>query len=190
MSNTVRTSGPSRDEPGNDAPRPAGGGLLGLFRDPDGVADALDALRKEGFDEANLEVLSDAPYPEGAFGEQDRGHRLYVFTIAGAVIGGIFGLLLVIGTQMAYPLVTGGKPILAIPPMVNVVFETTMLGAIFFTALGVLLESRLPDLDPQPYDPRISEGMLGLAVSHVDGKLEVAERAMRDKGAVDIVRSD
>lgn len=163
------------------------GGVLGLFRDADSAANALDALRAAGFPNDSLEVLSDAPYPEGAFDEGDRGHRLHVYTLFGTTIGIIVGLLLTIGTQMAYPLVTGGKPILSIPPMVNVVFETTMLGAIFFTAVGVIRESRLPDFSPQPYDPRISEGMLGVLVRSPQGRAEDAAQAMRVSGAIDVV---
>jgi hypothetical protein len=88
---------------------------------------------------------------------------------------------------MAYPLVTGGKPILSVPPMVHVLYEGTMLGAILFTVLGIIFESRLPNFSNAPYDPRISEGYIGLLVSRADGRVDAAERAMRDAGAVDIV---
>src|SRR5919197_5989295 len=104
--------------------------LLALFRDPEKVAQALDALRAAGFAGRDLRVLSDAPYPEGAFGEEPERHRLYVFPFVGAACGLAVGLLLTIGTQVSYPLVTGGKPILSIPPMINVLYEGTLLGAI------------------------------------------------------------
>jgi hypothetical protein len=100
------------------------------------------------------------------------------------------GLLLTIGTQVSYPLVTGGKPILSIPPMINVLYEGTMLGAVLFTVFGIIFESRLPDFGAAPYDPRISEGYLGVLVSRAEGRLGAAERALRDAGAVDIIARD
>lgn len=162
-------------------------GVLGLFRDPDSVANALDALRAANFDGQDLKVLSDTPYPEGAFGEERENHRLYVFPFIGATCGFAVGLLLTIGTQLAYPMVTGGKPILSVPPMVHVMYEGTMLGAILFTIIGIIFESRLPDMGPAPYDPRISEGYLGVLVTRTGGRLDLAERALRDAGALDIV---
>src|SRR3954467_4047696 len=107
--------------------------VLGIYRQPEEVARALDALRGAGFSGRQTSVLSDSPYPEGAFGEEPVRHRLYVFPFVGAACGFAVGLLLTIATQLSFPLVTGGKPILAIPPMINVLYEGTMLGAIIFT---------------------------------------------------------
>lgn len=161
--------------------------LLGLFREPEAVAQAIDALVAAGFAGRDLKVLSDVPYPEGAFGEEPEHHHLYVYPFVGAACGFAVGLLLTVGTQLAYPVVTGGKPILSIPPMVNVMYEGTMLGAILLTVLGIIFESRLPDLSDAPYDPRISEGYLGLLVARAEGRRDTAERALRDAGAIDII---
>jgi Protein of unknown function (DUF3341) len=160
--------------------------LMGLFEEPESVAAAMDALRAAGFAGRELTVLSGTPYPEGAFGEEPVRHRLYVFPFVGAACGFAVGLLLTIGTQLAFPLVTGGKPILSIPPMINVLYEATLLGAIVFTVLGVIFESRLPDLAGLPYDPRIGEGYLGLVVGPSARQGE-AERLLRASGAVEIV---
>lgn len=166
----------------------AGAALLGLFREPEQAARAVAGLRAAGVQGRDLDVLTDTPYPEGAFGEEPVRHRLYLFTLAGALAGLVVGLLLTIGTQLSYPLVTGGKPILSIPPMLTIVFEGTMLGAIVFTVLGVVFESRLPRLGGQLYDPRISEGYLGVLVRPAEGHAAAAERELRAAGAVEIVR--
>jgi hypothetical protein len=160
--------------------------LLGLFTEPEQVAAAMYALRGVGFAARDLVVLSDAPYPEGTFGEEPVRHRLHVFPVVGAACGFAVGLLVTIGTQLSFPLVTGGKPILSIPPMLNVLFEATMLGAIIFTVLGVIFESRLPELANLPYDSRIADGYLGLSV-RADGRLLEAETLLRQAGAVDVV---
>jgi hypothetical protein len=161
--------------------------VLGLFRDPDSVAAALDALRAAGFNGTDFKILSGVPYPEGAFGEEPERHRLYVFPFVGAACGLSVGLLLTIGTQLAFPLDTGGKPVLSIPPMINVMYEGTMIGAVLFTVLGIIFESRLPSLAPTPYDPRISEGYIGVLVSRAENRMAVAERALRSAGAIDIL---
>jgi hypothetical protein len=163
--------------------------VLGLFREPEAVATALDGLRAAGFRPRDLEVLSGVPYPDGAFGEEPERHRLYVFPFVGAGLGFAVGLVLTVGTQLAFPLDTGGKPVLAIPPMINVMYEGTMLGAVLFTVLGIIFESRLPNLSSQPYDPRITEGLIGVRVAPSE-RLDTAERALREAGALDIVVSD
>src|SRR5207253_7864559 len=132
-----------------------------------------------------LTVLSDAPYPEGAFGEDPEPHRLFVFPFVGAACGLAVGLLLVIGTQLSFPLVTGGKPLLSIPPMINVLYEGTLLGAIVVTVVGVVFESRLPDFTGDPYDPRISEGFVGVLVTRLSDRSEAAaESVLRGAGAI------
>jgi hypothetical protein len=164
--------------------------LLALFREPEQVASAVEALRAAGFGPGDFEVLSDAPYPEGAFGEEPARHHVFAFTLVGALVGFALGIVVTVGTQLSYPLVTGGKPILSIPPMINIIFEGTMLGAILFTVSGILFESRLPAFHAAPYDPRISEGYLGLVVSRRNARLDLAERAVRRAGAVDVMRDE
>src|SRR5438094_140319 len=102
--------------------------VLGLYQEPEPVAAALDELRRAGFIDDELEVLTDSPYPEGAFGEAHPRHRLYVYPFIGAACGLSVGILVTVATQLAYPVVTAGKPVLAIPPMINVMYEGTMLG--------------------------------------------------------------
>jgi hypothetical protein len=160
--------------------------MLGLYADVDSAAQAVSALRQAGVSAGDIEVLTDTPYPEGAFGERHVQHRLYVFPLIGAACGFAVGLLLTVGTQIDYPLVTGGKPILSIPPMFNVMYEGTMLGAIIFTVLGIVFESRLPWFGGAPYDPRISAGMIGVLAAP-SGNVDV-ERIYRQAGAVDVIR--
>ncbi len=161
--------------------------ILGLFRDPDAVANALDSLRAAGHKAQDLKILTDTPYPDGAFGEEPEQHRLYVFPFIGAACGLALGLLITIGTQIAYPIVTGGKPLISIPPMINIMYEGMMLGAIMFTVAGIIFESRLPDLSGSPYDDRISEGYLGLLVNRAGARAAEVEQTLRGAGAIDIV---
>ncbi len=163
--------------------------VLGLYTDEDSAADALDAVRGAGFEPNQYEILTGTPYPEGTFGEEEPVHKLYRFPLVGAACGFIVGLLLTAGTQLAFPLVTGGKPILSIPPMAIVMYEGTMLGAILFTVFGIVFESRLPKLFMGAYDTRITEGYIGVAVIAEEGEMERAEEVLTKSGAKDVTRS-
>ena len=118
--------------------------VLALYSNASYAAEAGEALDNAGFSKEDYDFLTDTPYPEGAFGERHNSHRLYIFPFIGALIGLTTAILLTAGTQISYPLVTGGKPILSIPPMAIITYDGTMLGAILFTVIGIIFESRLP----------------------------------------------
>ena len=163
--------------------------LIGLFTDEDVVADALDGLKAEGYATTEYEVLTGTPYPEGTFGEAEPVHKLFRWPLVGAACGFIIGLILTTGTQIAYPLVTGGKPILGIPPMAIIMYEGTMLGAIIFTVIGVIFESRLPRMFMGAYDTRITEGYIGVTVMTDESRLDKAEEVLKQAGAEEVNRA-
>ena len=99
----------------------------------DSAADALDHLRDAGFEDHEYEILTGTPYPEGTFGEAEPQHHLYRWPIFGALTGFTISLFYTSITQAAYPILTGGKPVLAIPAMLVILYELTMLGAVIFT---------------------------------------------------------
>lgn len=162
--------------------------ILGLFDNANAAADAGDALKQAGIAETEVDFLTDAPYPEGAFGEREEKHRLYIFPFIGGLLGLTSGILLTSMTQVAYPLVTGGKPILSLPPMAVVTYEGTMLGAILFTVLGIIFESRLPKLKSGLYDKRITEGYIGVLVNTEETQHGQVEGAFNQAGAVEVKR--
>lgn len=161
--------------------------VLGIYRDLDSAVAAADALREAGFERAEFEVLSNAPYPEGTFGEESGIHRLFVFPLIGACCGFAAGLLITGGTQLANPLVTGGKPLLSIPPMIIIMYEGTMLGALIFTVLGVLFESRLPWIGKALYDTRITAGYIGILVRTAPERESLAISALRKANPEDVL---
>jgi hypothetical protein len=93
-----------------------------------------------------------------------------------------------VGTQLAYPLVAGGKPLLSIPPMAIIMYEGTMLGAIIFTVIGIIIESRLPRVFMGAYDTRVTEGYIGLTVTTDEDRVGRAEEILRESGAEDVKR--
>ena len=164
--------------------------ILGLFEDANYAAEAGDALQRADISPDDYDFLTDAPYPEGAFGEREERHHLYWFPLVGALVGLTIGILLTSMTQMAYPLVQGGKPILSLPPMAVVTYESTMLTAIIFTILGILFESRLPKSKMGLYDTRITEGYIGVLVNVEEEQLSQVSAILTQAGAVDVVQEN
>ncbi|MBM4435747.1 MAG: DUF3341 domain-containing protein [Actinobacteria bacterium] len=160
--------------------------VLGIYETPDQAADAIARLRATGFDENDFEVLSSTPYPEGAFGEKHVKHRLFAFPFAGAACGLAVGVAWVIGAQVSLPIITGGKPVIAMPAIIQILYEGTMLGAVLFTILGVLFESRLPD-GIGLYDNRIADGYIGVSVMAAERRFVEVQVALEQAKPVDIV---
>ena len=164
--------------------------VLGLYEDASYAAEAGDSLKEAGLSNEEFDFLTGSPYPEGAFGERHNSHRLYVFPLMGAICGLTAGILFTAMTQLTYPLVTGGKPILSLPPMAVISYEATMLGAILFTVIGIIFESRLPRLKLGLYDDRITEGLIGVLVECEEDQVSRVEQVLTQAGAVDVKREE
>ena len=160
--------------------------LLALYEDPEGAADAVGRLRDAGFDDTAVEVLSSTPYPEGAGGERHTKHRLFAFPFAGAACGLAIGITWTVGAQLTLPIITGGKPVVALPAIIQIIYEGTLLGAVLFTVIGVLFESRLPD-GVGLYDDRISDGYVGVSVVTRERRVADAQIALEEANPVDVI---
>ena len=161
--------------------------ILGLFQQPEPAADAMDGLKEAGFELGTFDVLTGTPYPEGAFGEYVPQHRLFRFPAFGAIIGFTLSVFLTAVTQLAYPMVTGGKPIMSIFAMLIIMYEMTMLAGVIATVVGIVIESRLPNMKPGIYDTRITEGWIGVVVTFDDdSKVADAEGVLNNAGALEI----
>ena len=164
----------------------ASNSVLGLYDNPDAGANAMDGLQSAGFALGTFDVLTGTPYPEGAFGEHVPQHRLFRFPFFGALVGLTLAILFTAGTQLAYPVVTGGKPILAVFAMLIIAYELTMLGAVVATVVGIIFESRLPNLNLGAYDARITEGYIGVVVECEGDRVEDAREVQQSAGALEI----
>jgi hypothetical protein len=75
-----------------------------------------------------------------------RPSRLKFFTLAGAGAGLAGGFAFTIFTALDWPLRTGGKPIVSLPPFLIIAFELTILLGTLASFAGYLWLSRLPAL--------------------------------------------
>jgi hypothetical protein len=153
--------------------------VVGFFPQVNDAARSVRRLKEAGFAANDVTVLSAIPYPEGAF-ETDTGRSwIRTFGFVGGIVGALTGIVLVAGTSLAFPLPTGGKPIVPIPVVLVITYELTVLTVVLFTLFRFLFEARLPSFKGKLYDPRISDGMIGVIV-----RCETEEQARRAEQSV------
>lgn len=162
-------------------------GLVGSFRHLDSLLQAIDWLRQAGF--RDLQALS--PVPHHAIDEalHKPPSPVRVFTLIGCLLGATTGFALTIATSLHYPLITGGKPIVSIPPFLIIVFELTILFGGLLTLGGMLLNARLPRVQIVPaYDPRFSEDRFGLWVRCEASDFDTVTRLLESAEAEEVHR--
>ncbi|MBZ5590273.1 MAG: DUF3341 domain-containing protein [Acidobacteriia bacterium] len=158
-------------------------GVLGVFAEVAAAAGAVRTLRKGGH--AEIRFAAPAPYPELVEALGRPRSRLDSVTLSGAALGVAGGFALCIGTALAWPLMTGGKPIVSIPPFVIIAFELSVLvGACVNLAALAFSAGRGRRRRAVPYDPRFSADRIGVFV--VGGDLGAAERTLRAGGAEEV----
>lgn len=124
----------------------------------------MNALRAAGVAADKIVVMSPEPFEEYSFAQGERATAMPWLTVLGGVVGGFGGFMLAWYTQTAYPLVTGGMPIVSAWPTGIVTYELTMMGAILATLITLLVGSRLPDWRSKLYDPEVSHGKVLIGV--------------------------
>ena len=107
--------------------------LYALYSDPDTAQRAVDSLRRAGVADRQITVISSEPFEEYEFSHRDKPTWIFWIAAGGGALGLVLGYLLASGTQRAWPLSTGGMPIVAMWPNIIIMFELTMLGAILAT---------------------------------------------------------
>ena len=161
--------------------------VVGVFAHVDTTVQALEALRAKGYHD--IEVYTPAPIHEiEDVMERDRPvSPVRLFTLIGGLTGTVSGFVLTIWSALQWGLVTGGKPVVSIPPFVVIAFELTILFGGLATALGLFLLGGLPRLRPTAaYDPRFSNDRFGVAVQCAPGRGASVGEILRGAGAEEV----
>ena len=144
--------------------------IVGLFDGVETAARAAQALRGLSLPAGSVTTISAVPLPDGAVVTDPAPVRFPQIVIAGWFVGAAAGLGLTLATYLLYPLVTGGKTIVSVPPTLIVTYEVAMLGALLATLFGGGREMRLLRFPPKVvHDPRIHDGKIALCV-RVEGE--------------------
>ncbi len=138
--------------------------VYGLYPDPDAAQRAVDGLRAAGVLERDVTVLSGEPIETHAFGRRDAATWLPWMAPIGGILGFCLGGWLTTMTQRAWPIQTGGMPIVAWWPNLIIMFELTMLGAILATVVAFLITAGIRGRAAPIYDSAVTDGMILVGV--------------------------
>ena len=148
--------------------------IRAIFNSHDEAIAALTELGRDGVPHSQITLLSSEPVHVET-GEDKT--RIGLFAIAGGVMGAVAAGTLTVVTSRSVGLVTGGMPIVSPWPFGIILFEMTMLGAIFGALGRMMYEARLLRRNSlSDYDEAIADGRVLLAV---DGTDEARARAIR-----------
>jgi hypothetical protein len=158
--------------------------VLGTFDDPAAAARAIRALRESG---CRVRAAMPAPFPEVVTALGLRRSRLGFLTWPGALLGLVCGVALPVTTSLAWPLVVGGKPIVALPAFVVIIFELTVLiGSLTNLAASIALGWTRGGLQPLPGGRTFHEDRIGVLATAQDAA--AAEAILRREGAEGVER--
>ena len=158
--------------------------IYGLFDKPDAAQRAYTGLTRAGIAPRDITVVSSEPFEAFEFSHRDHSMILFRLALLGGIVGFVSAVLLVRGTELAWPLATGGMPIVAWWPNLVIIFEMTFLGAIVTTVVSLLVTSSLPKFTRSLYDPAVSDGQILVGVPMSGGGASDAVRdALTSSGA-------
>jgi ActD protein len=159
--------------------------VFGIYGHRDGVENAVEALRQEGFRNTDISVL----FPENE-GTKDFAHEKHTKApegtatgaTSGAVIGGALGWLAGIGA-LAIP---GVGPFIAAGPIMAALAGAGAGGVVGGIA-GALVGMGIPEYEAKRYEGRIKEGGILLSV-HCDNSdwVKRAKQVLERTGAEDV----
>jgi hypothetical protein len=162
--------------------------VIGLFEGVEKAAGAGDALRALPLPEEKITTISSVPLPDGAVCRDTRPIRFPRITLVGWFVGALAGFALALGTYLLYPLITGGKAIISVPPTLIVTYEVAMLGALIGTVVAGFREMGLMRFRKQIiHDPRIQEGKILVCATVEPGEqAQRAIEALSAAGGIDV----
>ncbi|MBI4667411.1 MAG: DUF3341 domain-containing protein [Nitrospinae bacterium] len=159
--------------------------VLGLFDNVEDTARIMKPLEAISTPHDDIRLLSVAPYPDGALYHDKTRMPMWLFALAGGVLGFMLAITVAGGTQAAMNLNVSGKSIVAIPPVAIACYEFSLLGAVLGTFFGMLWYAGLPDWNKLAYDETISLSMIGILVNcESEAVADKVEKIMEDLGAV------
>jgi mono/diheme cytochrome c family protein len=164
--------------------------LLGLLHEATPTADTIAQLRQLGVPDEKITVMSSMPYRAEMLGRRRARSSVGRIALLGGVLGLLTGLFLSVGIFLLYPLSQGGQPIVPIPPSLIVLFELTMLGTMWATFFGLLVVNKFPTFKPQLYDPRITEGHIGVLAEVDEALADQVENVLVANGAHHLHRQE
>jgi hypothetical protein len=164
-------------------------GVVGHYGSAEALQRAVEGAREAYFTGADLELylpVGDKATVEKAVPGTSRSRWL---ALGGGITGIVLGLWMTIGMSRDWPLVTGGKPIVSLPPFLVIAFELMILFAALGAVAGFLWFARLPALSPSSaYRQELAVDRFALLIRCLpeEGPRTRAVEALKEAGALEI----
>jgi hypothetical protein len=161
-------------------------GVLGIFAHLDTTTDAIRRLREEG---VRMTVYSPTPRHEIEEALEVTDSPVRVFTLTGALTGAGAGAALAVWTSLDWPLIVGGKEIVALPAFSVIIFEMTILLGALATLLGLFINARLPRIFPSDamYHPSFTEANFGIFAHVPSDRYESVRTILSESGSQEVL---
>jgi hypothetical protein len=161
-------------------------GVLGVFPHLDTTVEAIRRCRKEGFE---VTVYSPTPRHEIEDALERPESPVRIYTLMGAFAGSAAGTALAVWTQLDWPLIVGGKEIVALPAFSVIIFEVTILIGALSTVAGLFLLARLPRIGrgEAMYHPSFSAGHFGVFAHVPPDRYDSVRAIMSESGSEEVL---
>ena len=162
-------------------------GVLGVFPHLDTATAAIRRLKREGYE---VTVYSPTPRHEIEEALETPESPVRVFTLTGAFTGTAAGTALATWTSIDWPLIVGGKEIVALPAFSVIMFELTILLGALSTVAGLLILGRLPHLGPAEapmYHPSFTAGNFGVFAHAPRDRYDQVQAILSEAGSEEVL---
>ena len=122
------------------------------------------SLRDNGVSDSQIALVTPLPLSERA-SARIGSMPFYAFTFVAGLLGIGIGVFFAGGTAALYPLMTGGKPIISVPIVGIISYETMMLSAIVVTFIIMIVSIKRSHRAAVQRDTRIDDGYIMVVVS-------------------------
>jgi len=160
--------------------------LLAMFEDVEPAAEGIEKLQQLGVSQNDMNVISGIPIKHTILGRPSAITYVSRIGFFGALLGMSLGIFLIYGIPFLYPLLVGGQAIFPVPQGFIITFETTMLGLMGLSFLGMFVDSGFPSYTPKQYTPEISDGKIAVLFSCPRDEQEKFVDALKEAGAESI----
>jgi len=159
------------------------GGLLAAFRHLDAATDAIDNLKKQGYE--GFTVYSPAPIPQLANAIDHPNSPVRLWTLFGGLTGLATGFAMTMWMSYDYPVVVGGRPLGSVLPYVVIMFELTILFGALSTLAGLAFHAWRTN-QRAPYDGRFSDDQIGIFIPCPVERRPAVEALLQEAGATEV----
>ena len=133
-------------------------GVIGVFKNPEEILSAAQLIQQSGY----TQVEAFSPFPIKNIDQYltRSFNPVAGYCLIGGITGGLTGFFMQYYAYVIdYPLNVGGRPYNSWPAFIPITFELTILFAVFFAVISMLVLNGLP----KPYHPIFNSKQFSLA---------------------------